>query len=42
MDILDKLKDNVKAIVDRASLCDRPDQEMKMPSGEKTWRTAQM
>jgi hypothetical protein len=38
MDILDKSKDNVKARVDLAALCDRPNQEMKPPSGGKTWR----
>jgi hypothetical protein len=38
MDIHDKSKDNVKARVDLAALCDRPNQEMKLPSGGKTWR----
>jgi hypothetical protein len=38
MDIPDKSKDNVKARVDLAVLCDRPNQEMKPPSGGKTWR----
>jgi hypothetical protein len=38
MDIPDKSKDNVKARVDLAMLCDRPNQEMKPPSGGKTWR----
>jgi hypothetical protein len=38
MDILDKSKDNVKASVDLAALCDRPNLEMKLPSGKKTWR----
>jgi hypothetical protein len=38
MDIPDKSKDNVKARVDLAALCDRPNQEMKLPSGGKTWR----
>jgi hypothetical protein len=38
MDILDKSKDNVKARVDLAALCDRPNLEMKPPSGRKTWR----
>jgi hypothetical protein len=32
MDIPDNSKDNVKAIVDLAALCDRPNQEMKPPS----------
>jgi hypothetical protein len=38
MDIPDKSQDNVKARVDMAALCDRPNQEMKLPSGGKTWR----
>jgi hypothetical protein len=38
MDIPDKTKDNVKARVDLAMLCDRPKQEMKPPSRSKTWR----
>jgi hypothetical protein len=38
MDIPDKSKDNVKAIVDLAALCDKPNQEMKPPRGGKTWR----
>jgi hypothetical protein len=38
MDIPDKSKDNVKARVDLAALCDRSNQEMKPPSGGKTWR----
>ena len=38
MDIPDKSKDNVKARVDLAALCDRPKLEMKPPSGGKTWR----
>jgi hypothetical protein len=38
MDILDKSKDNVKARVDLEALCDRPNQEMKLPSGGNTWR----
>jgi hypothetical protein len=38
MDIPDKSKDNVKARVDLAVLCDRPNQEMKPPSSGKTWR----
>jgi hypothetical protein len=38
MDIPDKSKDNVKARVDLAALCDRPNQEMKPPGGGKTWR----
>jgi len=38
MDIPDKTKDNVKARVDLATLCDRPKQEMQPPRGGKTWR----
>jgi hypothetical protein len=38
MDIPDKSKDNIKSRVDLAALCDRPNQEMKSPSGGKTWR----
>jgi hypothetical protein len=38
MDIPDKTKDNIKARVDLATLCDRPKQEMKPPRGGKTWR----
>jgi hypothetical protein len=38
MDIPNKSKDNVKARVDLAALCDRPHLEMKPPSGGKTWR----
>jgi hypothetical protein len=40
MDIPDKSKDDVKARVDLVALCDRPNQEMKSPSGGKTWRRA--
>jgi hypothetical protein len=38
MDIPDKSKDNVKARVDLSVLCDRSNQELKPPSGGKTWR----
>jgi hypothetical protein len=38
MDIPNKSKDNIKARVDLTALCDRPNQEMKPPSGGKTWR----
>jgi hypothetical protein len=38
IDIPDKSKDNVRARVDLTALCDRPNQEMKLPSGGKTWR----
>jgi hypothetical protein len=32
-----KSKDNIKARVDLAMLCDRPKQEMQPPRGRKTW-----
>jgi hypothetical protein len=38
MDIPGKTKDNVKARVDLAMLCDRPNLEMKPPSRGKIWR----
>jgi hypothetical protein len=38
INIPDKSKDNIMARVDLTSLCDRPNQEMKPPSGGKTWR----
>jgi hypothetical protein len=38
MDIPNKSKDNIKARVDLATLCDRPNQEMKLSSSGKTWR----
>jgi hypothetical protein len=38
MDIPGKTKDNVKARVDLAILCDRPNLEMKPPCRGKTWR----
>jgi hypothetical protein len=38
MDIPDKSKDNVKARVDLATSFHRSNQEMKPPSGGKTWR----
>jgi hypothetical protein len=34
----DKSKDNMKARVDLTELCDRPHQEMRPPTGDKTWR----
>ena len=34
----DKSKDNVKARVDVAELCDRPNLCMKAPAGRKNWR----
>jgi hypothetical protein len=37
MDIPDKTKDNVKARVDLATLCDRPKLQMKPPRSGKTW-----
>jgi hypothetical protein len=33
-----KSKDNPKARVDLATLCDRPKQEMQPPRGGKTWK----
>ena len=38
MDILDKTKDNVKARVDQARLCNRPKLDMVPPGGRKSWR----
>jgi hypothetical protein len=38
MDIPYKSKDNVKARLDLATLCDRLKQEMQPPRGGKTWR----
>jgi hypothetical protein len=38
MDIPDNSKDNVKERVDLAALCDRRNEEMKLPSSGKTWR----
>jgi hypothetical protein len=38
MGIHNKSKDNVKARLDLTALCDRPNQEMKLPSGGNTWR----
>ena len=39
MDIPNKSKDNVKARVDLATLCDRPNQAMQPPSGRnKNWK----
>ena len=38
MDISDKTKDNVKARVDQATLCDRPKLEMRPPRSGKAWR----
>jgi hypothetical protein len=37
MEIPDKSKDNVKARVDLATLCDRSNQEMRPPVGHKKW-----
>ena len=36
-----KSKDNPKARVDLATLCDRPNQEMQPPRGGKNWRRPQ-
>ena len=38
MNIPDKTKDNVKARVDQARLCNRPKLDMAPPRGEKSWR----
>ena len=38
MDIHDKTKDNVKARVDQARLCDRPKLDMAPPRAGKSWR----
>ena len=38
MDIPDKMKDNVKARVDLATLCDTPRYEMKTPRPGRQWR----
>ena len=38
MDIPDKTKDNVKARVYQATLCDRPKLEMRPPGSGKAWR----
>ena len=37
----EKSKDNPKARVDLATLCDRPNQEMQPPRGGKNWRRPQ-
>ena len=38
MNIPDKTKDNVKARVDQARLCNRPKLDMVPPEGRKSWR----
>jgi hypothetical protein len=38
MDIPDKTKDNPKARVEMATLCDRPKLEIQPPRDGKTWR----
>jgi len=38
MDILDKIKDNVKARVDQATLCDRPKLNIPPPKNGKKWK----
>ena len=38
IDIPNKTKDNVKARVDQARLCNRPKLDMAPPRGEKSWR----
>ncbi|XP_039805058.1 uncharacterized protein LOC120669355 [Panicum virgatum] len=41
MDISDKTKDNVKARVDLAMLCDRPRYEMRTPGPGRKWKKTQ-
>ena len=41
MDISDKMKDNVKARVDLAMLCDRPRYEMRTPGPGRKWKKTQ-
>ena len=38
MDIIDKTKDNVKARLDQAVLCNGPHLDMAPPKGGKNWR----
>ena len=38
MDIVEKTKDNVKARVDQATLCDRPKLGMRPPASGKAWK----
>jgi len=38
MDIVEKTKDNVKARVDQATLCDRPKLDMRPPASGKAWK----
>ena len=38
MDIADKTKDNIKAKVDQATLCDRPKLDMRPPESGKAWK----
>ena len=38
MNISDKTKDNVKARVDQATLCDRPKLDMRPPASGKAWK----
>ena len=38
MDIAEKTKDNVKARVDQAILCDRPKLNMRSPGSGKAWK----
>ena len=38
MDISNKTKDNIKARVDQARLCDRPKLDMAPPRASKSWR----
>jgi len=38
MDIVEKTKDNIKARVDQATLCDRPKLDMRPPASDKAWK----
>ena len=42
MDIPDKTKDNVKARVDEATLCNRPKLDMAPPRGGISWRKSKV
>jgi hypothetical protein len=39
MDIPNKSRNKVNVRVDLAALCDRPNQEMRLPCSGKTWRS---
>jgi hypothetical protein len=38
MDIVEKTKDNIKARVDQATLCDRPKLDKRPPGASKSWK----